>query len=110
MKPLTYKDFSAQIEYSAEDECFVGHIAGISDIIGFHGESAEEIRTAFQEAVDDYLECCAHLCKIPQKQSGEKVLVHLPEDIHLRASELAKKEGVSLHEFLSDKICKAVKS
>ena len=35
------------------DACFVGHITGIKDIVGFHGESVAELRDAFEEAVDD---------------------------------------------------------
>lgn len=36
------------------DECFIGHIAGIRDSVGFHGESVTALRAAFEEAVDDY--------------------------------------------------------
>ncbi len=60
MKPMTYRDFSAQIEYSEDDGCFVGHLAGIADIVGFHGDSVVELRAAFEEAVDDYLEIDLH--------------------------------------------------
>ncbi len=56
MKPMTYKNYTARIEYSDEDECFVGRVIGIRDIITFHGESVAEIRQAFQEAVNFYLE------------------------------------------------------
>ena len=56
MKAMTYKSYSARIEYSDEDGCFVGHIARIRDVVGFHGESVAELRTAFREAVEDYLE------------------------------------------------------
>ena len=48
MKTMKFKGYSARIEYSDEDHCFVGHIAGISDIVGFHGESVSELRTAFE--------------------------------------------------------------
>nr|WP_105405152.1 HicB family protein [Neorhizobium sp. T7_12] len=44
-----YKGHYAVIEFDAEDEIFVGHIAGIADLVGFHAE------TAFHEAVDDYV-------------------------------------------------------
>lgn len=53
---IYYKSYAARIEYSDEDGCFIGHIAGISDIVGFHGDSVSELHIAFEEAVDDYLE------------------------------------------------------
>lgn len=55
---MTHKNYAARVEYSEDDECFVGHIAGIRDAIGFHRESVLELKSAFMEAVDDYLEAC----------------------------------------------------
>jgi predicted HicB family RNase H-like nuclease len=43
---LVYKGYAARIEFSSEDECFVGHIAGIKDVIGFHGETVSELKAA----------------------------------------------------------------
>ena len=60
MKTMKYKDYTAHIEYSNEDKCFVGHIAGIRDIVGFHGKSVKSLLTAFKEAVDDYLEILSY--------------------------------------------------
>jgi predicted HicB family RNase H-like nuclease len=47
----TYRGYAACIEYSDEDQCLAGHIAGIDDIVGFHGESVAELLAAFEEAV-----------------------------------------------------------
>jgi predicted HicB family RNase H-like nuclease len=61
MEIMNYKGYSARINYSDEDGLFVGHVAGIKDVIGFHGQSVQELRTAFEEAVDDYLDACKRL-------------------------------------------------
>ena len=61
MNVMNYKGYAARIEYSEEDSLFVGHITGIRDVVGFHGESVQELRNAFEEAVSDYLETCAKL-------------------------------------------------
>jgi predicted HicB family RNase H-like nuclease len=63
----TYRGYAARIEYSDEDQCLIGHIAGIDDIVGFQGESVAQMRAAFEEAVDDYLEACEKLGRSPQK-------------------------------------------
>ena len=65
--PITYKGYVAHVEYSHEDACFVGHITGIKDIVGFHGDFVHELRFAFEEAVDDYVETCHVLNRRPQK-------------------------------------------
>lgn len=110
MKALTYKGFSAKVEYSDEDACYVGHINGISDIIGFHGENEEELRENFQDTIDNYLECCADMGKEPQKQCSGKILLRLPPEIHARAIALAKAQGVSLNKFLANAVCRACDS
>jgi len=51
-----YRTFSATSRYSEEDELYVGHIAGIKAIVGFHGVTRQALQAAFEEAVDDYLE------------------------------------------------------
>lgn len=55
---MTHKGFAARVEYSDEDGCFIGHIAGILDVVGFHGGSVAELKAAFEEAVENYLEIC----------------------------------------------------
>ena len=64
---MTYKGYAARIEYDDEDGIFVGRLAGIRDGVGFHADSVEELRAAFQEAVDDYVETCAKIGKEPQR-------------------------------------------
>ena len=67
---MKYRGYAAFIEYSEDDGCFVGHIAGVNDIVGFHGESVEELSVAFVEAVDDYLETCEALGRSVQESIG----------------------------------------
>ena len=58
MNTMTYKGYAARIEYSEEDGCFVGHLAGIRDIVGFDGKTVAQLKKRFHEAVDDYLWGC----------------------------------------------------
>ena len=63
---MTYKGYSARIEYDDEDGTFTGRLAGISDGVGFHADTVETLRNAFQEAVEDYIETCEKVGKEPQ--------------------------------------------
>jgi predicted HicB family RNase H-like nuclease len=58
MNTMTYKGCATKIEHSDEDGCFIGHIAGIKDTVGFHAESVKELRAAFEEAAKDHLALC----------------------------------------------------
>lgn len=75
MSTMVYKGYAARIEYSDEDSCFIGHIAGIKDIIGFHADSVNELKQAFYEAADDYLATCEKLGRAPQKPYSGKLMV-----------------------------------
>ncbi len=64
---MTYKGYAARIDYDDADGIFTGRLAGIRDGVGFHADTVEDLRAAFQEAVEDYIETCAKLGKDPQR-------------------------------------------
>jgi predicted HicB family RNase H-like nuclease len=105
---MTYRGYAARIAYSDEDNCFVGHIAGIRDIVGFHGESVAELRAAFEEAVDDYLETCARLGRTAQKPYSGKLLLRVDPVLHARAAMLAEAQGKSLNAWAQEVLARAV--
>ena len=104
MNTMTYKDFAARVEYSEEDGCFVGHIAGIRDVIGFHGETVTKLRSAFKEAVEDYLATCKKLGQAPNKPYSGQFRLRLAPELHARAAMVADSRGKSLNTWVSDVI------
>ena len=56
MKPMIYKGYKAEISYSDEDACFVGHVVNIDSMVSFHGNTDAELRKAFQEMIDFYIQ------------------------------------------------------
>ena len=70
MKTMTYKGYTAEIIYSDEDECFVGHIVNIDAISGFHGDTDAELRVAFEDMVDLYIEVLEERKNPPQKHDA----------------------------------------
>lgn len=102
MKAMTYKGYAAHIAYSDEDECFVGRVAGIKDIVTFHGESVSEIRAAFQEAIDFYLSTCAERGEQPNKPYSGKILLRLDPAIHAHIAMQAQVQGKSINQYASE--------
>lgn len=105
---MMYKGYTAVIRYSAEDECLVGHLAGINDIVGFHGDSVEEVRKAFEEAVDFYLESCAKSGHEPNKPYSGRVTLRLPPDLHAKLAVQAQSSGSSLNNWLVSALSQSV--
>jgi len=102
MKTMKHEGYTARIEYSEEDGCFIGHIAGIRDVVGFHGESVNELRSAFKEAVDDYLETCKKLGREPQKTYSGKLMLRIPPDIHAAVALAAETSGKSINQLVAE--------
>lgn len=110
MNVMSYKDYSARIEYSDEDKCFVGHLAGIRDVVGFHGESVAELKSAFEAAVDDYLATCAKLQRTAQRPYSGKLLLRIDPGVHAKAAMLAEAEGKSLNAWAQEALQRAIAS
>jgi len=108
MNTMMHKGYAARVEYSEEDQCFVGHIAGIRDVIGFHGESVAGLRTAFEEAVDDYLETCKKLGRQPNYPYSGQFRLRLAPELHARAAMVAETQGKSLNAWVSEVIERGV--
>jgi predicted HicB family RNase H-like nuclease len=108
MNTMTYRNFAARVEYSEEDACFVGHIAGIRDLVGFHGESVAELRAAFEVAVDDYLEMCKRLGQEPNRPYSGQFRLRLAPELHARAALVAETHGKSLNAWVAEVIEKCV--
>lgn len=102
MKPMTHRGYAARIEYSDEDGCLIGRVAGIQDIITFHGDSVDEIRQAFEEAVDFYIDTCEKRGKEPQKPFSGRLMLRLPPELHARLAIQAQTEGKSLNSLVTE--------
>lgn len=109
MNTMTHKGYAAKIEYSDEDGCFIGHIAAIKDVVGFHGESVAELRVAFEEAVDDYLETCANLGHDPQKPYSGNLMLRIPPEVHSAVATAAEISGKSINQWATETFKAVVK-
>lgn len=104
MNTMTHKGYTARVAYDDEDGLFTGRIAGIDDVVGFHGVAVAELRAAFVEAVEDYLETCGRLGKAPQKAYSGQFVVRVAPEVHARAAIAAKAEGKSLNGWIGEAI------
>jgi predicted HicB family RNase H-like nuclease len=84
-----YRGYAADIRYSDRDGLLVGHIAGIRAIIGFHGESVNEVRRAFEDAVDFYLETEAE----PEEPFSGRILLQVTPEAHAELFRKARAAG-----------------
>ena len=108
MNTLTYKGYTAKIEFDPDDNIYVGHIIGIRDTVGFHGETASELKNAFYEAVDFYLESCKKADRDPNKPFSGKFVVRVDSSLHGEMAVAAIKNGKSLNQWVADTLNQAI--
>lgn len=107
---MIHKGYPAQIEYSDEDGCFVGRVAGIRDIITFHGDSVEDLRAAFEEALDFYLDSCEERGERPNRAYSGKLMLRVPPMVHDAIATCAEGSGKSLNQWATEALKKATES
>ena len=105
---LTYKGYLGTVNFSASDEVFYGKIYGINDLVTFEGKSVKELKNAFKEAVDDYLETCKELGRDPDKTFKGSFNIRISSELHKKAAMVATKKRISLNDFVKRAISFAI--
>ncbi len=102
MNAMTYRGYTARIEYDDDDEIFFGRIAGTRDGVSFHSETVAGLKSAFREAVDDYIDTCAKIGKSPQKPYSGNLMLRVDPAVHSRVALAAEVAGKSLNQWGED--------
>lgn len=97
---LEYKTYIGAVSFSAKDDIFHGKIVGINDLVNFEGATVKDLKQAFKEAVDDYLDTCKQLGKEPEKTYKGSFNVRIPSELHRQAARQAMIKDMSLNDFV----------
>lgn len=97
---LQYKEYLAALHFSASDDVFHGKVLGIDDLIIFKGSSVKELKKAFHDAVDDYIENCQQLGKEPNKTYKGSFNIRIGTELHREASIFAAMNNISLNDLI----------
>ncbi len=101
---MTYKGYQAKVELDELASVFHGEVINTRDVITFQGTSVEELKKAFEDSVNDYLEFCASRGENPEKPFSGKVLVRLPPELHREITAEAHRQGKSLNAYVLGKL------
>ena len=108
MSSMTYKSYTARVEYDNRDDVFVGRVLGLQSILSFEGNSVEALKSAFEEAINDYLQECQEKGLTPEKPVSGKLLLRLAPELHGQAMVAAKAAGKSLNQWVAEALHRAV--
>lgn len=101
---MTYKGYSAYIEFDEEAGVFHGEVVDTKDIITFQGTSVTELRKAFKDSIDDYLAFCKERGEEPDKPFSGKFVLRIPKELHRKIYIKAIKNGQSINNFITQQL------
>jgi predicted HicB family RNase H-like nuclease len=82
---MEYKSYIGSVHFEADDEIFFGKIEAINDLIMFEGQSVQEPKKAFHDAVDDYLATCKKMGQEPNKTVKGSFNVRIGRKLRVKA-------------------------
>lgn len=100
MNTLRYKDYIGSVDFSEADNVFFGKIEGIGALVDYEGESVEDLKNSFREAVDDYLLFCEDEGIVSEKSFTGKMDLDFSPDLQMSVANMAKKAGMSINAFV----------
>jgi predicted HicB family RNase H-like nuclease len=104
---MTYKGYTARIEFDPRDNIFTGKVLGIEDSITFHGTTVNELRVDFEAAINHYITDCAATGRKPFKPTSGKLMLRVSPETHAKALTIAKASGKSLNQWAAEVLDKA---
>ena len=90
---LTYKEFIGTVSFASDDEVFYGKVEGINDLVTFEGSTVIDLKKAFQESVDEYIELC--------KDLGKEINRSFKDSFNVRNALI---QGKTLNQFIQEAI------
>ena len=101
---MEYKGYIGKVEFDDEAEIFQGEVINTRDVITFQGTTVAEIKQAFHDSVEDYLDFCAQLGHEPEKTFTGKFMVRIPPELHRRIYSSARVAGKSMNAWVVEQL------
>jgi predicted HicB family RNase H-like nuclease len=105
---MDYKGCIGKVEFDEEAGIIRGEVISTRDVITFQGDSVAELKQAFHESVDDYLEFCETRGETPDKLFSGQVVTRISPDLHLQVKVAAVRFGISLNACVAEQLAGAV--
>lgn len=108
MNTMSYKGYIGSLAFSEKDEVFFGKVEGIDALVNFEGRSVDELKTAFHQAVDEYVEYCRENGIAAHKSYSGNLNVRISSETHSRIAFLADRAGISINAFIKEALDREV--
>ncbi len=101
---MTYKGYEGVARFDEDAGAFTGEVINTRDAITFQGASVKELKRAFEESVDDYLDFCASRKEAPEKPFSGSFIVRMTPELHRHIALEARRRGKSLNAYVAGRL------
>jgi predicted HicB family RNase H-like nuclease len=106
---MEYRGYVAKVEFDDEAGIFHGEVLNLRDVITFQGRTVTELRKAFHESVEDYVDFCAERHEQPEKPYSGHFVVRVDPSLHKAVATQARLADKSLNTWVQDVLRDRVK-
>ncbi len=99
--------YAARIEFDEDDRLFAGPLAGLKDIVGFHGTTVDKPERAFHESIDAYIASSEEQGRRAQKPYSGRLMLRVSPEVHSAVATAASIRGKSINQWASEVLGKA---
>ena len=108
MNVMRHGPYVAKIEYSDEEEAFIGSVVNSRDVIAFVGNSVQELEKEFAETITEHEAFCKEQGLDPNRVFSGNFAVRVSPELHGRVYASATSEGISMAAFVEKSLEEAV--
>lgn len=111
MGQLRYKGYVGSVEYSEEDNCLFGKVQGLDKgtLILYEGNTVDELKADFEEAINSYMESCKERGVEPKKPYSGRLNLRMTSELHSRVAAFAASTGMTINDFINKAIANELK-
>lgn len=98
---LKYKGYVGSIEVDLEANLLFGKLLHIRDLVNYEAQNPADLKTAFEEAVDDYLADCVAEGVEPDTPFKGQFNVRIAPKLHRELAVAAKRDDRTLNDYVA---------
>jgi len=105
---MEYKGYIGKVEFDDEAGVFHGEVINLRDVITFEGETVGELRQAFEDSIEDYLEFCDERGEEPGRPFSGKFVVRISPELHRDIYTRARMDNKSMNHWVRELLEKSL--
>lgn len=99
---LNYKGYYGSVHFDEEALLFYGKVEFIKALVSYEATDAKGLKSAFEEAIDDYLGLCKEQGIEAETPFKGSLNVRLGSDLHRRIAMASARKKMSVNKFISE--------